>query len=56
MCHIANDWFDFAQQVIGLLLSEDTGHDFVERRHELIRHFAPDRVYAPLAEALNTPR
>ncbi len=56
MCHVADDWFDFSRQVIGLLQTGDDGHDFAERRRELIRHFAPDRVYAPLAEALSTPR
>jgi glycosyltransferase involved in cell wall biosynthesis len=53
-CHVANDWFDFAHQVIRLARSEDNGRNFVQRRGELIRYFAPDCVYAPLAEALNS--
>jgi hypothetical protein len=70
MCHVADDWFDFAHRVIRLARSEESGQDFLgqdflgqdflgqdfaQRRQELIRHFAPDCVYAPLAEALNTP-
>jgi Glycosyl transferases group 1 len=54
MCHVANDWFDFAHGVIRLALSQGDDQDFVQRRQELIRHFAPDCVYAPLAEALNS--
>jgi hypothetical protein len=54
MCHVANDWFEFAQLVIRLALTEDDGQDFVQRRRELSHHFAPDCVYAPLAKALNT--
>jgi hypothetical protein len=55
MCHVANDWFDFAQQVIGLAQSHDGAQDFAQQRQEMTRHFAPDCVYAPLAEALQTP-
>jgi hypothetical protein len=54
MCHVASDWFNFAHLVIRLARRQDDGHDFLQRRQELIRHFAPDRVYAPLAQALNT--
>jgi hypothetical protein len=54
LCHVANDWFDFAQRVIGLALSLDGPGDSLQRQ-ELIRHFAPDCVYAPLAEALDAP-
>ena len=53
MCHVANDWFDFAQQVIRLLRRHDGDEDFVQRRQDLPGHFAADRVYAPLAQALN---
>ena len=52
MCHVASDWFDFAQRVIGLALSPDGPGDSPQRE-ELIRYFAPDCVYAPLAEALD---
>jgi glycosyltransferase involved in cell wall biosynthesis len=60
MCHVANDWFDFAHRVIRLALSEESsrdflGQDFAQRRQELVGQFATDCVYAPLAEALNTP-
>jgi glycosyl transferase family 1 len=65
LCHVASDWFDFAHRVIHLARSEESGQDFLgrdvpgrdfaHRRQELLRHFAPDCVYAPLAEALNTP-
>ena len=55
MCHVAKDWFDFAQRVIRLALSEDDGRDLEQRRQDIVRHYAPDCVYAPLAEALNAP-
>jgi glycosyltransferase involved in cell wall biosynthesis len=59
MCHVANDWFDFAHRVIALALSQEMNQemsrDVAQGRQELSRHFAPDCVYAPLAEALNTP-
>jgi glycosyltransferase involved in cell wall biosynthesis len=54
MCHVATDWFDFAHRVIRLALSDEK-NGLVQERQELVRHFAPDCVYAPLAEALNTP-
>jgi hypothetical protein len=55
MCHVANDWFDFAQQVIRLLRDGSQAQDFAQRRQDMNRHFAADHVYAPLAEALDTP-
>ena len=51
-CHIAGDWFEFAHQVARLLQASET-REGVPQRQALIRHFSPDRVYAPLAEALN---
>jgi hypothetical protein len=51
-CHIANDWFDFAQHVIRLVRCEHRDEDVGRRRDELARHFAADDVYAPLADAL----
>jgi glycosyltransferase involved in cell wall biosynthesis len=51
MCHIATDWFEFARHVIRLL-QEEAAAIGVDRRQELAEHFAPDRVYAPLAQAL----
>jgi len=54
MCHVANDWFDFAHRVIRLALSEDDGRDLEQRRQDIVRHYAPDCVYAPLADALRT--
>jgi hypothetical protein len=55
MCHVANDWFEFAQHVIGLAQNHDGAYDFAPQRQEMTRHFAPDCVYAPLAAALQTP-
>jgi hypothetical protein len=51
-CHIANDWFDFAQHVIRLVRSEHRDENVGRRRDELARRFAADDVYAPLADAL----
>jgi hypothetical protein len=53
MCHVANDWFDFARQVARLLQSGDDAGDAVQRLHDLLGQFAADVVYAPLAQALN---
>ena len=51
-CHIAGDWFEFARHVARLLQSSES-REGAQRRQELLRHYSPDRVYAPLAEALN---
>jgi hypothetical protein len=51
LCHAATDWFEFARHVIRLL-QEDAAPIGVDRRQALAEHFAPDRVYAPLAQAL----
>jgi len=55
MCHVANDWFDFAQQVIRLLRVGSQAQDSAPQRQNMNRHFGADGVYAPLAEALGTP-
>jgi hypothetical protein len=55
LCHVAGDWFDFAQRVIALARSPDEARDIAQRQQELRNHFAPDRVYAALAEALQAP-
>jgi glycosyltransferase involved in cell wall biosynthesis len=55
-CHIANDWFDFAQHVIRLVRSEHRDEDVGRRRDELARRFAADDVYASLADALRADR
>jgi glycosyltransferase involved in cell wall biosynthesis len=51
MCHTATDWFEFAQHVIRLL-QEDAAAIGGDRGRELAEQFTPDRVYAPLAQAL----
>jgi glycosyltransferase involved in cell wall biosynthesis len=50
VCHTATNWFEFARHVVRLL-QEDAAIG-VDRRQELLDHFTPDRVYAPLAQAL----
>jgi hypothetical protein len=54
MCHVATDWFDFAQRLIGLLRHDDDAVALACRRQELADHFAPDIVYAPLVPALDS--
>jgi hypothetical protein len=54
MCQVATDWFDFARRVVGLLRREDDAGAVTLERQELISHFAPDRVYAPLVPALDS--
>jgi hypothetical protein len=53
MCHVATNWFDFAQQLIGLLQRDDDAGAVTQRR-ELADHFAPDIVYGPLGSALDS--
>jgi hypothetical protein len=53
MCHVATDWFDFAQRLVGLLRRDDDAVTLARRRQELTDHFAPDVVYAPLVPALD---
>jgi hypothetical protein len=55
LCHVASDWFDFAQRVIALARSPDAAPDIAQQRLELRSQFAPDRVYAALVEALQAP-
>jgi hypothetical protein len=52
MCHVATDWFDFAQRLIDLLRRADDAAIVARRRQELGDHFAADVVYAPLGPAL----
>jgi hypothetical protein len=52
MCHVATDWFDFAQRLVGLLRHDDDAVTLT--RQELADHFAPDIVYAPLVPALDS--
>lgn len=51
MCHVATDWFAFAQHVIRLARDNDDPH--MQQWRDVFGHFAPDRIYAPLAEALD---
>jgi hypothetical protein len=51
-CHVATDWFDFAQRVVHLVRRPHDGEASAQHRQEMIRQFSPDRVYAPLADAL----
>src|SRR5262249_12440209 len=44
MCHVATDWFDFAQRLVGLLRSDDDAVALARLRQELADHFAPDIV------------
>jgi Glycosyl transferases group 1 len=55
LCHVAGDWFDFAQLVIALVRSPDEDRDMAQQQQELRSHFSPDCVYAALAEALHAP-
>jgi len=54
MCHVATDWFEFAQRVIGLLRRHDDAAAVTQQRQEITDHFAPDHVYAPLVPALDS--
>jgi hypothetical protein len=54
LCHVANDWFDFAQKLIDLLRS-DAKVDLAAQERALHRFFAPDNVYAALARAVGAP-
>jgi glycosyltransferase involved in cell wall biosynthesis len=54
LCHVATDWFAFAQHVIRLA-RDDKDQDMQQWR-DVFGHFTPDRIYAPLAEALGVGR
>jgi Glycosyl transferases group 1 len=53
-CRVADNWFEFARQVIELLSDSDnhTQEDVTHRRSVLAAVFAPETVYAPLRAAL----
>jgi FkbM family methyltransferase len=53
LCHIATDWYMFAQHVIQLCKSEDASQVLVRKREEILRRFSPDTTYAALKAALN---
>jgi glycosyltransferase involved in cell wall biosynthesis len=52
--HVASNWFDFGCRVIELLRTPDSAGVLIERRSELARRFAPETVYAPLSEMLDS--
>jgi hypothetical protein len=54
MCHVATDWFDFAQLLIGVLRRADDAGAGTQQWQQLIGHFAADHVYAPLVPALDS--
>ncbi len=49
---VAVNWFDFACKVIQLAASDDPARGLASRQAELVRSFAPETVYAPLAAFL----
>ena len=51
-CAIASDWFAFARHVLDALANEDSARAVLAAKDEIARAFSPERIYAPLAEAL----
>jgi hypothetical protein len=52
LCHVATNWFDFAQQVIDLLDTSHATEPSIVDVPGLADQFAPDHVYAALDHAL----
>jgi hypothetical protein len=55
LCHVAQDWYDFARTVIRLL-EEDAAAEVVACREELGRQLSPATVYAEFREAMEAHR
>ncbi len=53
LCHLATNWFEFAQRVIDLLRTPEQMQPAIIDAPGLADQFAPDRVYAPLGQALD---
>ena len=54
MCHVATDWFEFAQRVTGLLLCYNDEGAFKQHSQEISSHLGPAHVYWPLVPALDS--